>query len=175
MASAAARRKLMLDAVSITFRHPLTGIGPGQFATYRGDDAPLDYGRTRSWQNTHCAYLQVSSESGVLGLVFYVIFLGSIYRTIQITRRLNSPGAHPDWLVGYQMAVCLELALVYFLVCAVFMCCTEYIYQFILGGLALAAERITKFQIDMARVNAAPSGPLRPATTPRSPSVAFQK
>lgn len=175
MASTAARRKLMLDAVDITLRHPLTGIGPGQFSSYRGDDAPLDYTRSRSWQNAHCAYLQVSSESGVLGLVFYVVFLGSIYRTIQITRRLNVPGAHPDWRVGYQMAVCLELALVYFLACAVFLNCTEYIYQFILGGLALAAERITKFQMEMARVNAAPSGPLRPATTPRSPSVAFQK
>ena len=171
MESAAVRRKLMLDAVSITFRHPLTGIGPGQFAAYRGDDAPADYGPKRSWQNAHCAYLQVSSESGVLGLVFYVIFLGSIYRTIQITRRLNSPGAHPDWRVGYEMSVCLELALVYFLACAVFLNCTEYIYQFILGGLALAAERITKFQIDMVRVNAAPSGSLRPATTPQSPSI----
>jgi O-antigen ligase len=175
VASTAARRKLMLDAVHITFRHPLTGIGPGQFSSYRGDDAPADYGPRRSWQNAHCAYLQVSSESGVLGLVFYVILLGSIYRTIQITRRLNSPGAHPDWRLGYQMAVCLELALVYFLACAVFLNCTEYIYQFILGGLALAAERITKFQIDVARVSGVPSSPLRPANTPRSPSVAFQE
>ena len=175
MASAAARRKLMLDAVNITLRHPLTGIGPGQFSTYRGDKKPGDYGRPRSWQNAHCAYLQVSSESGVLGLVFYLIFLGSIYRTIHITRKLNSPGAHPDWRLGSQMAMCLELALVYFLVCAAFMCCTEYIIQFILGGLALAAERITRFQIDKARVNAKLPDPLSPATILQGPSMALQR
>jgi O-antigen ligase len=175
MASTAARRKLMLDAVSITLRHPLTGVGPGQFSTYRGEDKPGEYGRPRSWHNTHCAYLQVSSESGVLGLVFYVMFLGNIYRTIRITRKLNAPGAHPDWRLGNQMAMCLELALVYFLVCATFMCCTEYIIQFILGGLALAAERITRFQIDMARVNARPPDPLSPAATLQGPSMAFQR
>jgi O-antigen ligase len=169
MASAAARRKLMLDAVDITLRHPLTGVGPGQFSTYRGDDKPGDYGRRRSWQNTHCAYLQVSSESGVPGLVFYLIFLGSIYQTIRVIRKLNAPGAHPDWRLGNQMAMCLELALVYFLVCAAFMCCTEYIIQFILGGLALAAERITRFQIDMARLNPRPPDPLGPATALQGP------
>jgi hypothetical protein len=174
LGSTAARRKLMADAINITFRHPLTGIGPGQFSTYRGEDSPLDYNARRSWQNTHCAYLQVSSESGILGLLFYVIFLGSIYRTIQVTRRLNSPGAHPDWVVGYQMAVCLELALVYFASCAAFMCCTEYIYQFILGGLALAAERITRFQIDVARASSAASGQLHPATPPLTPFSAFR-
>ena len=40
------------------------------------------------------------------------------------------------------MALCLQLAWVYFVTCAMFMCVTEYVYPFILAGLALAAQRL---------------------------------
>jgi O-antigen ligase len=168
MQSTSTRVELMKDALNITFRHPLTGIGPGQFSVYDGEQSGLSYYRTRSWQNTHCVYLQVSSESGIPGLVLYLIFLGTIFHTIQIARKLNLPNAHPDWRLGSQMAACLELAFVYFATSAMFLCATEYIYQFLLAGLALALERISRQRINAVQGNDKDRGTL-PVSSPAPP------
>jgi O-antigen ligase len=138
LGSAAARQALMLDALRLTARFPLFGVGPGMFAAYRGENP----GVRRSWQNTHSAYLQVSSESGVPALIFYLLFLLSIFGTIRSVRRLSAVDSDPTLTWGRSLALCLQLAWVYFVTCAMFMCVTEYVYPFILAGLALAAQRL---------------------------------
>jgi O-antigen ligase len=138
LGSLAARQALMLDALRITIRHPLVGVGPGQFGNYRGEDP----GTPRSWQAAHSAYLQVSSESGIPALIFYLVFLASIFMTIRNVRKLSLSTSDPGWSSGSSMALCLQLACVYLVISALFMCITEYIYPFILAGLALASERL---------------------------------
>lgn len=70
--STEARKELQRRAIQITLEKPLFGAGPFMFA-YALNDRMVDEGfRKGSWQRPHNTYLDISSESGVLGLILYV-------------------------------------------------------------------------------------------------------
>ena len=154
--SALERREVLLDSLKITATHPVFGVGPGQFAEYRWKGARLE-GIRKSYLVTHNSFTQVSSESGIPGMLLYVAFLAAIHRTLRIARGLNAPDAHPDWRLGRALAICLELSLVCFVVQAAFMSVPGYIFQFVIAGLALALERTS-------RLAAAPATPAATAS-----------
>lgn len=141
MDSTMERRDLMKDAITITLRHPITGVGPGEFPEYR---STLRYanGQQKRFFPSHNTYLQISSEAGITGLIIYLVFLTTIYRTLRRIRKLNASQTHPQWLLVNQITVCLEAALVYFMICAFFMTCDRHPHQFILAGMAIALERM---------------------------------
>jgi len=144
MDSTMERRDLMKDAITITLRHPVTGVGPGEFPEYR---STLLYanGQPKRFFPSHNTYLQISSESGIPGLIIYLFFLTAIYRTLRRIRKLNASHTHPQWLLVNQITVGLEAALVYFMICAFFMTCDRHPHQFILAGMAIALERVLQY------------------------------
>jgi len=68
--------------------HPLLGVGFGQFPTAYGSKySGVAHG---AWMNPHNLFLQVLCETGVMGVVFFGMF---IWRIFQVNRRLlNSEG-----------------------------------------------------------------------------------
>ncbi len=77
-------RQLMVDkAIEITREHPITGIGVGNFVSYDSKLPTLTsyvrlLGRSMDYYNSrsaHNSYLQVLSETGLLGIFFFTIIL----------------------------------------------------------------------------------------------------
>jgi hypothetical protein len=68
------RRELLKKSVAYTFRHPLLGVGPDQFAVaVSGENAKA--GARSAWLGTHNSYTQVSSECGIPALICYCAVL----------------------------------------------------------------------------------------------------
>ena len=66
-----ARIDLLEEAWNVFLAFPVTGVGAGQFLNYNPPD------RREAWHVTHNAFLEVASETGVVGLLPFLIFLGS--------------------------------------------------------------------------------------------------
>lgn len=138
------RRELMKDAITITLRNPITGVGPGEFPDYRTRWLRYENGYPKRFFPSHNTYLQISSEDGIPGMIIYVVFLVTIYRTLRNIRKLNAGRTHPQSLLIQQITICLEAALAYFVICAFFMTCDRHPHQFIIAGMAIALERLVK-------------------------------
>lgn len=67
-----ARLELQRRAIQLTVEHPLLGVGPLNFEDAVEDMVRSKEGHKSGWQVSHNSYLQVSSETGVPGLVLYV-------------------------------------------------------------------------------------------------------
>ena len=165
MASAAERKELQRDALKVIGDNPVVGVGPGQFPNYRYTKMLDAAGRHKRWFPAHNTYLQIAAECGVPGGLLYILFIGSIFLTIRRARRLNLPGSHPQWQLVNQIALCLELSLVFFAFCAAFLNCQAYTHQFIVAGMAVALERLTKNEV--ARTVRADAGKHRSFGAPR--------
>lgn len=78
------RATLMLEGIQAFLRHPLTGVGVGQFVNYDFD------GREARWRETHNALIQVAAEIGIVGLlaVCYLMYRG-ISTAWALRRRLG--------------------------------------------------------------------------------------
>lgn len=81
-----ARRRLLEDAIELTVRRPLVGVGPGQFAPAAAGLAQAK-GTVPMWRETHNTYLQLSSENGLPGLTLYLLLLSFCFRTMTGLRR----------------------------------------------------------------------------------------
>lgn len=66
------RKEIIQDAIEILIKHPL-GVGPGSFPSVR----ERYYGRN---QDTHNLYLEVATNLGVQGLIFFLVFIYAILK-----------------------------------------------------------------------------------------------
>jgi O-antigen ligase len=112
--SAVARRQLLLRGLQFTLENPLLGVGPGQFMQAEVNLAAKEH-RKALWMASHNAYTETSSETGIVGLVlFLVAFFGA-----QVgLRRIRKYG--PD-LLTRRMALFTQLALIVATISALFL------------------------------------------------------
>ena len=86
VSSAAGRRYLLMRSLEFTLKHPVFGVGPGQFANAEGGEAH-GKGERGSWLQTHNLYTQVSSEAGIPAIAFLLAaMIGCIPALIKIRR-----------------------------------------------------------------------------------------
>jgi O-antigen ligase len=85
-----ARRALLMNSISATFRNPIFGVGSGEFAVEQSGEAQRA-GQRAAWQVTHNSFTQTSSESGIPGFLFFtgslVASMTMLFRTWKRTRR----------------------------------------------------------------------------------------
>jgi O-antigen ligase len=74
------RQELFKKSLSLTFRHPLLGVGPDEFAVAAAGDAAKQ-GVHSAWLGTHNSYTQVSSECGIPAFICYCAVLALCFRT----------------------------------------------------------------------------------------------
>lgn len=170
-ASLLERKELVQDAIKMALDHPVFGVGPGEFTDYRTKEMKKADGTSKPYLPSHNTFLQVASEAGFIGIGLYVSFLVSIYLTILRIRKLNQENVYPDRDAISRIALCLEAALAYFVVCAAFMTCDRHPHQFILAGGAIALERILLARVSNATKTFAPAFPRRAPKAAFSPSV----
>ena len=135
------RKDLVQDAIEIALKHPIFGIGPGQFVEYRYAKVKQVNGRAKPYLPTHNTYLEIASDAGLPAIAIYLVFLGSIYLAIRRSEKANKAQAQPNPLVS-QLCLCTEAALAYFAVCAAFMTCDKHPHQFVVAGMAIALSNL---------------------------------
>jgi hypothetical protein len=138
--SSEGRWSLFMLSLDITLHHPILGVGPGMFGVATSED---EVNRTSklAFRETHVTYTQLSSETGIPGMLFYV---GALFYCLRVTNRLYRQGRFSKDIAVKRtanMAMCLNLSLAVF---AVFACFGSIAYTFtfpVLAGLTVAFER----------------------------------
>jgi O-antigen ligase len=74
--SAEARRRLLIKSLELTLKHPLFGVGPGQFEEASG-----------AWLETHNSYTQLTAEAGIPAFLLFFVLLR---RTLRNLRRAQA-------------------------------------------------------------------------------------
>jgi O-antigen ligase len=72
-----ARKQLLKDSLMIMVKHPLLGIGPGNFPSY-----------TQTWHGVHNTYTELGAETGLPGLFLFLLLVGCSLRKIRRVRKL---------------------------------------------------------------------------------------
>ncbi|MDN5859499.1 MAG: O-antigen ligase family protein, partial [Pseudonocardia sp.] len=90
------RQNIQTVAIKIFELNPIFGTGPGTFATVMDGYAPLsNAGSTGDITATHNLYTEIGSETGIVGLFGWLVFVGgTILLAAHATLRMA--GARPD-------------------------------------------------------------------------------
>ena len=80
MASTSQRTELLKRSIALTLRHPLLGVGPGNFQPASAAIYGNDMGS--AWLETHNAITQISSELGIPGLLLFCGVLFCCFRSV---------------------------------------------------------------------------------------------
>jgi O-antigen ligase len=153
IASTESRKNLLIDSLIVTAKHPLLGVGPGNFMVVQNEMAQAR-GEQSLWHVTHNTYTQVSSEMGVPGLVIYGAFLFSIFRVLNSIARNRYPGA--AWRDLRQLALTLRAAFIVFLAVAFFDSLAYNADMPILAGITAALGFMAQKQRAIDRAASAP-------------------
>jgi putative inorganic carbon (HCO3(-)) transporter len=129
LGSASSRSMLLKQSVLVALRHPLFGIGMGNFMIISINE-----------HVTHNAYTQVAAEMGLLALVVYILF------TVTPIRRLRRIESQEFAARGrsrfYYLAVGLQASLIGYMVSSFFISVAYYAVIYYLVGYAVCLRRI---------------------------------
>ena len=128
-ASMAARTDDLKRSVYLAIRHPVFGIGMGNYIFYSN--------RAKA---THNAYTQVAAEMGLAAAAFYIMFLVIPFRRLRKVELENRDQRKKPPL--YYLAVGLQATLVGFMVCSLFSSVAYLWYPYYLVGYAICVRRI---------------------------------
>jgi O-antigen ligase len=128
--SSDARRGELTRSLYVAVRHPLLGIGMGNYQpnmSYRG-------------LVTHNAYTQVAAEMGALALICYTMFIVVPFRKLgQIVRETLGPSMRTN---SYYLAVGLQASLLVYLVASFFASVAYLWYVYYLVAYAVCLRRM---------------------------------
>jgi hypothetical protein len=155
--SRASRSYLFQQSVRYTLTHPLLGVGLGQFSNYEGN-AQKAAGLRGNWHETHCTYTQISSECGIPALLF---FLGAMFSSMRLLSRTYKQARAQNNGDIANACFCVLIAMVGYLVAAIFLA-MGYRFTFpAMVGLALAIHFAAQKQLAAGAI--ATPIPARPA------------
>ncbi|HKP71723.1 MAG TPA: O-antigen ligase family protein, partial [Pyrinomonadaceae bacterium] len=132
--SAQQRQAVLIRSFLISARHPLFGVGMGNFPIY-------------SIRNlvTHNSYTQVSSELGIPALAVYLMFMLAPLRRLARIARETFDARRRDSRV-YYLAVGLFASLVGYMVSSAFIAIAYWPFVYYLVGYAVCLRRIYETQ-----------------------------
>jgi O-antigen ligase len=138
--SANARRAELFRSIYVALRHPLFGIGMG------------NYGPQMSYRGlvTHNAYTQVAAEMGLAALACYLMFILTPLRKLgQIARETFELRANSRF---YYLSLALQAALISYLVTSFFLSVAFNWYVYYLVGFAVCLRRLYESETGQAVV-----------------------
>lgn len=134
--STMSRRNLLLRGAVMTAKHPLFGVGMGNFAPASNEN--VKDGERMDWGVTHNSYLQISSETGLPGLAFYgLAIMVSWYKAKRVRKRSNFG---PEWAELARIALGLRVGLLGLLVLMFFGSLAYNFYFPCFAGLVVSLE-----------------------------------
>jgi O-antigen ligase len=139
IASTEARRYFLVQSLKLTLEHPLLGVGPGQFAGTNWEVSRAA-GVHIAAQPTHNTYTEVSSETGIPGLILFVgtliLSFRSTYKIAKLTQNKESLKALSN------TATCIFVSVVAFLVGAFFLSLSYSPLVTVALGLSVALQSV---------------------------------
>jgi O-antigen ligase len=133
--SASQRKYLLKESLRLTIIHPLFGVGMGNFQSASAADASKN-SSPAAWRETHNAFTQISSESGIPGLVLYLgIILAS---TKALAGVLSSSRRFPELKEISSISVALQFSLLSLIFTSFFSSLAYQFYYPTLAGLIAA-------------------------------------
>jgi O-antigen ligase len=134
------REQLLKDAIATTIKHPFFGVGPGQFANTEGQQTA--HSEQRLWYGAHNSFMQIGSENGFPGLVFY---LAGIFSSLLLLNRTGRLLAGKRGVKDAATAVmCVRIGLISFCVTIFFLNFGYFFYLPALAGIAIAVAASSK-------------------------------
>jgi O-antigen ligase len=124
----------MITAIRLTLVRPFFGVGPNNFAVAVHQESIEERHRV-PWRTTHNTLLQVSSETGVPGLILYLATLIAAYKRIRWLRK--AARYHPELEAVGSMAFVVEASLIVFMVASLF---ASFAYSLYFPTLTILAE-----------------------------------
>jgi O-antigen ligase len=134
------RSYLLKQSLIYTVKHPILGIGLGQFANYEGQQS-IAAGKVGNWHETHNAFTEVSSECGVPALIFFVMGIGSAMFFVNRTYRKARREGYPEIA---NACFCYLLSMVGFMISITFLANGFRFYLPLMVGLAIALNATAK-------------------------------
>ncbi|MBK8420387.1 O-antigen ligase family protein [Candidatus Villigracilis saccharophilus] len=148
-ASFAGRSNEIRAGLAMFMDHPFLGVGFGNYGANYWDYAGklgLISGESRfntsgSTKYAHSLYIEVISETGILGLTAFLLFFGLLFLDLfKIRKRYKTYHTDPDWETW---VTSLIISIFTFLVSGIFLHGLLFRYIWMLVGLALAAISIS--------------------------------
>jgi putative inorganic carbon (HCO3(-)) transporter len=97
-----ARQELLKDSLKLMVRHPIFGIGPGNFSSY-----------TQTWRVAHNTYSELGAEAGVPAVFLFLLLLALSLRKIRGVRKLPGYESSEDirlWASALWVAMAAYMA-----------------------------------------------------------------
>jgi len=139
IASTAARRYFFVQSLKLTLQHPLFGMGPGQFAGANWEDSKAA-GVHIAAQPTHNTYTEVSSETGIPGLI---LFAGTLLISFRSTYRIAKLSENNESLKALSnTATCVFVSITAFVIGAFFLSLTYSPLVTVALGLSAALQSV---------------------------------
>ena len=137
--SAGMRREILFRSISTALRHPLLGIGMGNFHNVSIHELV-----------SHNAYTQVAAEMGVAALVTYVMFIVTPLKKLgQVARETFAARDRSSY---YYLAIGLQASLLGYMVSSFFASVAYVWYVYYLVGYAVCLRRLYEAETGKAVV-----------------------
>jgi O-antigen ligase len=141
------RRILLGSGLGMFNDHPLTGVGAGNFSTYYAKYAArigmsgIDYGIRGEHEFPHNLYLEIASETGLIGLASYGAIALSILLSLWNARQLLRRRGDAPHAV---LASCVGAAIAGYLVASLFLHESHIRYFGLYVGFGIAVTRLAR-------------------------------
>ncbi len=155
--SVGARKDDLKRSLIITLRHPLVGIGIGNFML-----------RSNRALATHNSYTQVSAEVGIAAMVLYIMFIVIPLKRLRALERQSESGRKKSRF--YYLAIGMQASLIGYMVCSFFASVAFLWYVYYLVALSVCLTRLYEIEQGIAVSGAAKSDRalMAPAREPRA-------
>lgn len=161
--STESRLTLLMASLHMTAQNPVFGVGPGNFPTVMWDQAALR-GRRSPWLVTHNTFTQVSSETGIPGLILLLALLYACLKTTNSILKARSPAGSPLYPADVlNAAFFLRICIVSISVGCLFLSTAYTPIIYMLALMAAALQRTAGQEMIPLRINSGVSAHLAPA------------
>jgi O-antigen ligase len=127
--SAQERQGLMLHAVLIAIRHPITGIGIGNIGAY------MD-------KVTHNSYIEIAAELGIPGLIAYLMLIFAPMRSLKRIAKRTEDFKRPQDRELYLLSIGIHATIIGYIVCSFFASYQYFWYLYYPVAYAIAIRRM---------------------------------
>ena len=158
-ASGRERKDLVIKSIFITMHYPIFGVGPGNFPVAVFEDAKA-HGERYPWLVTHNSYTQISSETGIPGLILFVAIIVYAFKSLSLVLTLTGPRSPTPLPDIESTARYFRLSLIGVCVCMMFLSVAYTPLIYILAGIAVGARKGRQARDSTHRGNA-PQQPVR--------------
>ena len=132
--SAQERQGLMLHAIVIAIRHPITGIGIGNIGAY------MD-------KVTHNSYIEIAAELGMPGLIAYLMFIFAPMKSLKRIAKKTEDYRRPADREIYLLSIGIQATIIGYIVCSFFASYQYFWYLYYPVAYAIAIRRLAGSEV----------------------------